>query len=208
MRQVPFYANRADDLSCRVASTKSILEYFSGQKYAWKEVDDIIGYRPNRPAWTVKLWAYLAAHGYDVRMVEAFDYERYAREGEAYLATFLKPDELAWQLKHTNILEIQPLLPAFLESVQPERRSPTLKDIDAMLQDGYLVTVQLNSNALNNKPGYVAHVVTVYDKDGADYIAHDPGLPPRPARHIEPGTMYEAMGGDNNTTEVTGVRKL
>jgi len=206
MKQMPFYSNRLDNLSCMLASIRSVLEYFTGKQYSWKELEDIIGYKHGRAAWTVQVWTYLATHGFDIRMIEGFDYQRYMDEGETYLQTFLKPEELEWQLQHTNLLEIRPLLPEFTKHVTHERRSPGLRDIDEMLEDGRLVTVQLNLNTLNGTPGYNAHMIVVYDKDNSAYVAHDPGLPPHEARHIDPVLLYKAMGGKNNTVEVTGIK--
>jgi hypothetical protein len=204
--KVPFYANRTDDSSCMLAAIRSALEYFTGEAYSWDRMEEITGYTPHKSAWTVKVWAYLATHGFDMRMVEGFDYRRYRAESITYLETFLKPEELKWQLEHTNLLEIKPLLPTFLKTVHQEVRSPQLTDIDDMLRDGYLVTVQLNSRALNDKEGYVAHMILVYDKDGDEYIAHDPGLPPQESRHIPSDLLFKAMGGEHNTVEITGIK--
>lgn len=206
MKQVPFYANRPDNLSCMLASYRSVLEYFTGRQHGWRELEIITGFQSGKAAWTVKTWTYLATRGFDIRMIEGFDYKRYMEEGEAYLQNFFSPEEFQWQIQKTNLLEIKPLLPEFLEHTTYEKRSPNLHDIDTMLHDGYLVTVQLNSNALNEVPGYNAHMIVVYDKAGEDFVAHDPGLPPREARHIKPDLLYKAMGGDNNTVEVTGIK--
>lgn len=206
MKQIPFYGNRPDDLSCMLASIRSELEYFTGRTYSWGEMEQLLGFSPNKVAWTVKVWTELAEQGFDIRMIEAFDYRRYMEEGEAYLRAYLKPEELAWQMKNSNLLEIRPLLPRFLRSVHYEMRQPTLADIDQMLTGGYLVTVTLNLNVLNGKPGYSAHMLLVHDKDGDDYICHDPGLPPRENRRVAAAKLWEAMGGEGNTAEVTGMK--
>lgn len=190
-----------------LASMRSALEYLADREYSWNELEKLTGYRPERAAWTVKMWTELARQGFKIRMIEGFDYDRYFKEGEAYLSTFLKPEEVKWQLKETNLLEIRPLIPEFLKTIHYEKRSPQLEDIDKMLEEGYLVTVQLNSKALNDQAGYVAHMILVHDKIDSDYIAHDPGPPATPRRKIEPAKLLEAMGGTYNTVEVTGVKK-
>jgi len=206
MQSPPFYANRMDDMSCMLACLRSALEHFTGKQYGWEELEKLTGFQSGKAAWTVKIWAYLATHGFDVRMIEGFDYNRYQTEGKEYLRTFLKPMELQWQLDHTNLLEVAPLLPTFLKSVYQEIRSPLLKDIDKMLDDNYLVTVQLNSRKLNGEKGYVAHMILVYDRQGDYYIAHDPGLPAHEARRIPARLLLDAMGGEHNTVEVTGLK--
>ena len=189
-----------------LAAIRSILEYFTSQEYNWQTMERLLGYEPGKAAWTVKAWTQLAKQGFDIKMIENFDYQRYEKEGESYLASFLRPEELRWQLEHSNLLEIRPLIPEFLRTVQYEKRSLNTQDIDIMLENGYLVSVQLNSKVLNREPGYDAHMIVVYDKDSDGFLAHDPGNPPKEGRHIPPELMYEAMGGAGNTTEVTGVR--
>ncbi len=82
----------------------------------------------------------------------------------------------------------------------------TLEDIDDMLSDDRLVFMTLNSKALNDKPGFEVHAVLVIDKDGDDYIVHDPGLPPKPYRRVPAAKLWKAMGAERSTSEVTGVK--
>ena len=193
-------------MSCMLACLRSALECLTSKQYSWNELEKITGFKRDKAAWTVQVWAYLATHGFNIHMIEAFDYHRYQAEGKEYLRTFLKPEELQWQLAHTNLLEISPLLPTFLQKVHQEMRSPQLEDIDELLDGGYLVAVQLNCNVLNKREGYVAHMILVYAKQDGGYIAHDPGLPAHQARHIPAQLLLDAMGGKHNTTEVTGLK--
>lgn len=207
MKGVPFYANSPDDMGCMVAALRSTLEYITSESYTWDEIADILGYTPGKAAWTVKAWTQLARQGFDIRMVEKFDYKRFQYEGEDYLRATLRPEEFAWQLKNSNVMDIRALIPEFYETVHHVQRSPALGDIDDMLQNGYIVLVQLNSRILNGKDGFVAHMITIYDTYGDAYIAHDPGLPPIPERKISRELLLRAMGGRDNTTEVTGIRR-
>lgn len=206
MKDVPFYANREDDMSCTLAVYRSILRYFTGKEYSWQEVEQLSGFQNGIAAWTVQIWTNLAKQGFDICMVENFDYASYLQKGMDYLQTIYKPEEIDWLLKHSNLANIKPFIPEFLKTIQHEQRTPQLSDIDAMLKDKYLVTVQVNSRALNDQPGYVAHMVLVTQHDDAGYTAHDPGLPPQANRHISRDQLWRAMGGDGNTTEVTGIK--
>lgn len=188
-----------------LACFKSAFEYLTEKSYSWKQLEELTGYKPDRAAWTVKIWTEMS-DTFDVRMIEGFDYKRYYKEGKAYLFTFLKPKEVEWQLRESNLAEIRPLVPDFLKKVSYEQRSPQLTDIDEMLKDDRLVFVQLNSNALDEKPGYVAHMVLVHGKNGDSYIAHDPGPPATANRNITPELLLKAMGGEDTTVEVTGIK--
>ena len=208
VKDIPFYSNRADKPdSCMLATIRGALEYLTRSQYSWEDMEALLGYRPGRAAWTVEVWTKLAMQEFDIHMIEAFDYQRYADEGESYLRTFLKPEELAWQREYSNLLDIKPFLPRFLKTVRREQRSPQLRDIDLLLAQGYLVLVQLNLNVLNHKPGYVAHMILIHDKTDGTYVAHDPGLPPYKNRRIMPAKLLAAMGGEHNTVEVTGIKK-
>ncbi|HSX31944.1 MAG TPA: RluA family pseudouridine synthase, partial [Candidatus Saccharimonadales bacterium] len=145
---------------------------------------------------------------FDIRMIEPINYGRLQLEGERYLKEYFKPQEYEWQIKHSNVLEIQPLISSFMEKVRVQTRRPTLEDIDELLADNRLVSVYLNARVLNDKPGYSAHNVLILQKDGDDYVMHDPGLPPMPNRKVARDTVWRAMGGKDNNTEVTGVKLI
>ena len=206
MKDVPFYANHEDNMRCCLAVYRMIFDYFLHRKLSWDELASFAGYAPGVAAWTVKPLTQFAKMQFDIRMIEPFDYRRYLTEGTAYLSELFTPEKAAWQLKHTNILSMQPYIPEFLETIQPECRRATLGDIDDMLDEGRLVFVTLNSQVLNNTDEYVDHAVLVIDRTADEYVVHDPGLPPQPFRHVARAKLWEAMGGDEHSAEVTGFR--
>jgi hypothetical protein len=69
-----------------------------------------------------------------------------------------------------------------------------LDDVQGLLKDGWLVGLAINSRALNNKPGYTGHLVVVFDFDAKsdNFWLHDPGLPPKPNRHVSRQKLSEA----------------
>jgi len=209
MKQLPFYPNREDKPdSCMLASIRPILEHFDKREYPWEEMEELLGYKPGKVAWTVQVWTTLASRGYDIRMIEPFDYKRYQAEGIEFLKEYYKsPKELEWHTKNSNLLDFRPLLPEFLKTVHHEMRRASLKDVDDLLAEGYFVVVTLNSMILNGKPGYVGHMILIHDKIDGNYIAHDPGLPAFKNRKISPKLLWEAMGGDAHTAEVTGIKR-
>lgn len=206
MKRVPFYPNHDDDMHCMVAVYRSVIQFFTRKRLTWEQADELVGYQSGRAAWSLRALTTLAAMGFDIRTVENFDYRAYAARGEAYLKEFYPPQELEWQFAHSNILEIKPLIPQFLKTVQWEQRRPSLKDIDNMLAEGRLVSVTLNSCVLNNVPGYACHAVLILDVEDDTYTIHDPGLPPRPERRVTRQKLWLAMGSENNTAEVTGFK--
>lgn len=193
-------------MHCMLAAYRSIFDFFEGKKLTWNELEDLTGFENTRAAWTIQALTTLAKGSYDITMVEPFDYAQYLTEGERYLASLMTPEKLEWMLKNSNILEIGQYIPDFLATVDYACRRATDKDISKMLADGRLVFVTLDARTLNNEEGYSDHAVLVIGEDETDFIVHDPGLPPIPYRHISKSKLYQAMGGDNATGEVTGFK--
>ena len=206
MKEVPFYPNTEDDLHCMQSVYASIIEYFQDEKLDWTELDQLTGFQPGRTAWSVEALTKLVARGFDIQMIEPFDYERFMHEGSEYLGKIYGDEEVEYALRNTNILEIKPLIPTFLEVVKPECRIATLDDIDTMLDEGRLVSTILNARVLNKRTGYAGHAVLIFAKEGDEYIIHDPGLPPRPNLRVDVDLLMEARGGENSPHEVTGIK--
>jgi 23S rRNA pseudouridine1911/1915/1917 synthase len=206
MKDVPFYPNNEDNSQCMVAVYRSIFDYILGQKFTERDMQTFVGYRKDRAAWTIKALTQMAGMGFDIRMIEPFDYREYAKRGRAYLEELFPKAEADWQIAHSNVLDIPPLIPDFLRTVPWEKRRASLQDIDAMLAEGYVVFVILNSRALNDNEGFLSHCVLIIGRVEGSYIVHDPGLPPMPYRHIARQKLWEAMGKSTHTAEVTGFR--
>ena len=206
MKEVPFFENTPNDMRCALAVYRMMYKYFKDQDLTWGELDKMSGFKGNIAAWTVKIWVQMAADGFDIQMVEAFDYRKFASDGDKYLRSYFDKEAYYWQIKKSNILEIQPLIPEFLKTVDQKQESPTLETLDGMLREGRLVFVTLNSRVLNSRPGYSSHSILIYAKEGDNYLVNDPGLPGQAERRIPYDSLYEAMGGDDNTNEMTGVK--
>lgn len=209
MRKVPFYANHEDGMHCMLAVYRTIFDHFLYKKMGWSELEAFTGFKPGQAAWSLKSITQFANMDFDIRMIEPFDYAQFARRGEEYLYEIWGNDKLEWQVKHTNILDIKPQIPDFLNKVAYENRSATLDDIDTMLTEGRLVSVMLNAGALNGLDEYYDHSILIIGSTQDSYIAHDPGggsVMPQPARHIKREKLWQSMGGDENTSEVTGFK--
>jgi 23S rRNA pseudouridine1911/1915/1917 synthase len=147
----------------------------------------------------------MARQGFDIRMIDPFDYRHYAEEGTEYLEKLYGPEQATWLMEHTNIQDMREHIPDFLRHIKPEQRSASLRDIDAMLAEDRLVFVTVNAATLNDRKGVAPHALLVIQRKGEAYIVHDPGLPPRPYRTLTRHQLWEAMGGEGNTAEVEGI---
>ncbi len=196
-------------MHCMLAAYRSIFAYFLHRELSWEELESLTGYTPDRAAWTVKALVAFQDLGFDVRMIEPFDYRRYMREGVSYLNELYSPEEMQWFLEKSNIKDIQPQIPKFLERVKYTCRRASLADIDQMLDEERLVFVTVNGRVLNDRDGFTSHALLVIGRQGDDFVAHDSGgklTKPQASRIISRHKLWEAMGGDENTSEVTGFK--
>lgn len=204
MKRIPFYPNDADNKHCMVACYRMLFDHFLGKRVSQTDMERYVGFENGRAAWTLKPNTTMAKAGFDIRMIEPFDYQRYAEMGDAYLDELYTPAAAAWAREYSNIADIFPDIPEFLQTVNVACRRASLDDIDAMLAEERLVFVTLNSRVLEGKEGYANHAVLILQRDQNTYILHDPGLPPNPYRHVSRELLWKAMGGDQTTSEVTG----
>jgi hypothetical protein len=64
----------------------------------------------------------------------------------------------------------------FLEKVDFRNRTATLEELKELLNDGWLVGIDLNSRALNEKEGYSMVIIFSFENG---IFTLDPGLPPK-----------------------------
>jgi 23S rRNA pseudouridine1911/1915/1917 synthase len=206
-KNVPFYANDAGDRHGMLAVYRSVISYFLGKEPSWEELEALVGTQPTQPIWTFKALTHMITdYHMSVKMVEPFNYKKFASEGTDYLYDLYDNEEQKLYLSNTNIREVKPLLTKFIAAVRPVCRRATLQDIDEMLSEGRLVYVAINGKTLNGEDGFSKHAILITDIDGSDYIAHDPGLPAQQNRRISRDDLWTAMGGDTNMSEVTGFK--
>lgn len=196
MRQVPFYANTADDTHCVQAAFRSILKYYLPDlDFSFEQLDQISRKQPGKGTWWPPLLLELTKLGLTVKDIAPFDYRSFFQAGDAYVRSFY-PDEVAsYHLEKTNLPLIKPLLPEFLKKVAVEARPATLIDIKTLLADGWLVAAAVNSRTLNDKHGFSGHVVVVFkfDDKSSSFQLHDPGLPEQRNRRVSHAKLESAL---------------
>lgn len=204
-KAVQFYANDDTTMRCMLAVYRMVIKHFAYKELTQEELIELTGYQPGQPTWSMKALVELADnYTLSVKTIEPFEYKRFAREGKDYLYDLYDNKEVEQYFAKTDMVYLKPYVTKFLAIVRPEPRQATLQDIDDMLDDGRLVSVTLNGHVLNHQQGYATHMILVIGREGDNYIAHDPGLPAHPDRHIPRALLWEAMGAEQNNAEVTG----
>lgn len=196
----PFYGNREDNMSCSLATYRSLIEHFTGQVTGWDDIAKLQGFKPGVTAWTVKALTQLSKNGWDIVMYEPFNYLKYLDDGIEYLYDQFGKEAADWQIQNSNVIEMKKYIPDFVGSVKHYVKNPTIEDVEGMIDDGRLVTLILNSRILNQQKGYVAHSILIFDNDDHHFKFHDPGLPPRKSRIEKKSLVKKAAGKPSDAT--------
>lgn len=203
--EVPFYSNTGDGMHCVQASFRSMLKYFMPDKdYTWAELDAMSKKEPGKGTWWFPLLLEIQKMGMEITDISNFNLQRYYEQGEAYLRAAHSEEVANWMLERSNLVSVKKYIPSFLRAVDFQNRRATLDDLKILLNEGWLVGVDLNSRTLNDKAGYSSHMVVVFDAHHNTLWLHDPGLPPQQNREVSEDLFIKAWeyGGTENTSLV------
>lgn len=198
MGKVPFYANTSDDTHCVQAAFRIMLKHFlPNREFTYEELDKLTQKAVNKGTWWPPGLINLVKMGLKAQVVEPFDYSKFLQEGKQYALDHFGRQIGQYYLDHSNLLEIKNSIPEFLRLADFKCRPATMKDIDELLADGWLVGLEINARRLYNQTGFVAHMVVIFDRQNDKYFMHDPGLPPRPNLEIGASQLKEIWLGDD-----------
>jgi hypothetical protein len=154
-----------------------ILGYFEPElRLSQQELDDFSGYVPSMGAWSTQSMLSFADRGYELVWIEDFDFRKFADDAMSYMNTiFVDPDALTYQLEHSNIPAEQKRANEYFGKNLPfKARTGSPNDMRRLLDEGYLIRLEVNGMPLVNKKGYSGHMVLVIGYDGTDFIIHNP----------------------------------
>lgn len=195
MDEVPFFANTPDDTHCVQASFRIMLKYFMPERdFSYDQLDKMSQKQPGKGTWWPPLLLEIQKLGFLVKDIESFDYRAFYKHGQTYVKEHFGPEVADYHLRNTNLMDIRPMIPEYSSQIELETRPATMADVRALLKAGWLVGLAVNGRTLNNNPGYVGHVVVIYEMDqtGQTFWLHDPGLPAQAGRKIDRKTLEKA----------------
>ncbi|HVS79251.1 MAG TPA: hypothetical protein VHD84_03125 [Candidatus Saccharimonadales bacterium] len=211
MKKVPFFANTHDDTHCVQAGFRIMLKYFLPERdFSYDQLDKMSQKQAGKGTWWPPILIELQKLGLDVVCIEGFGYKEFYRGGADYVRQLYRSEAADYYLNHSNLMAIRPLIPEFLRKVQVQTRPATFEDLDSLLAGGWLVGINLNAAALNDlgRSDYVGHMVVVFDKQNDGYWLHDPGLKPRPNRHVTRQKLSEAwLWAGAKTADLVAMKK-
>jgi hypothetical protein len=212
MKKVPFFANTPDDTHCVQASFSIMLKYFLPERdFSYGQLDEMSQKQPGKGTWWPPMLMELVDMGLNVKCIEGFDYRRFYKEGETYVKSIYRTETAAYYLKHSNLTEIRPMVPDFLQKVDVEARPASFDDLDGLLADGWLVGIDLNAAVLNDlkREDYLGHMVVIFKADKDNFWLHDPGLAPHPNRQVSRQKLADAwFWSGRKNAGLVAVKKL
>jgi len=189
MRQIPFYANKKDNLHCFGACVKSALKYFFPKKnYTWKEIDKITQKGLGLSCWPMAGLVYFAKHGIEVKVIDPFSYQKFAKKGLNFLKKILGEKEFNKDFNADKkiFLQAEKSVKELVKNpkIKVIKKIATFKDIKKAFKNYDVVMVGVNAKMLYNHKGTTNHIVIILEIQKNNIILHDSGLPPHRAVKI------------------------
>lgn len=171
------------------------LKYFQpDREYTYDQLDEISKKEQGKWTWPTAAMLWLMENGFELRLIEEFDYAEFAKRGGDYLIDKCGHEVAQVQMENSDIEREQKVAEQFVEYAPLEHRIPKLDDIKRFLNDHWVVTCNVNSSILYDQPGYSGHFVVILDVDDEEVTIHDPGLPPSPNLSVDRRMFEKAWG--------------
>ena len=180
----------------------------TGTEYSYEQLDEISHKEPGKWTWPTAAMVWLMDHGYDVKLIEEFDYKEFAEKGMDYLIDKCG-QEVAEAQADNSLIEVEQKTAAdFVKRAPVEYRVPSIDDLKHLIAKGWVVICNVNASLLHGQIGYTGHFVVVTVVDDKEVTLHDPGLPPYPDLAVERAEFEHAWGYPSTTDKnVLAIRK-
>ena len=179
--KIPFFPNTGDGTHCFQAVLKMALAALRPDKeYSYDFLDKISNKQEGKWTWPTSAFLWLIDEGFEVRLIEEFDYAKFAAEGTDYISKKYGAEIARAQEQNSDIEAERKFARSFLTVADISKRVPELEDISELIAKNKIVIVNINSSALSGISGYSAHFVIVTEVMKNKVKIHDPGMPPNP----------------------------
>lgn len=145
------------------------------KKFEMADFIKFTGYVPGRGTWSAESMLSLLLLGFETRWIEDFDNQAFIQDPKGYLATILDKDSFEWQVSHSDLeLEASRIQKYIDMGHQIGHRKGTRQDIKSLLDEGWLVRLEVNANTLADRDGYEGHSILVIGYDDKQVEIHNP----------------------------------
>lgn len=209
MKKIPFFANLADGTHCYQAALKMILTHWTGGEPSFDDLDRLSGKREGKWTWPTASLIWLMEQGFELKLIETFSFEDFAKEGKNYLVRKCGQEVADAQEQNSDLPREQELAVQFVKKGgRVDFRIPEWKDLENLFKDDYLMICNINANCLYNHPGYSGHFVVPVTMDEESVTLHDPGLPPAPFLKVSREQFEKAWAYPTpDDKNILGIRK-
>lgn len=194
MRRIPFFANLEDGTHCYQAALKMVLTFFTHKEWSFEKLDALSGKLAGKWTWPTTSLLWLLDHDFEVKLVEEFSFEEFAKRGKGYLVEKCGSEVANAQESNSDLPREQELAAKLSKRLTVDYRVPTWDDLKYLLNNDYLIICNINSYKISRQPGYAGHFVVPVEIFSESVFIHDPGLPPRPSLEVKRTLFEEAWG--------------
>lgn len=163
---IPFYGNTPDNTHCFQASLKMLLKYyFPDEDYSWEQLEKISAKVEGLWTWPMAGLLWIAEKGVEVNVVWKFDFDAFIANGGDYLIERYGKTVGEAQIIHSDLAQEQKITEEFVKHVSVDNRVANQKDIESLLDDGYLLICNIDLAVLNTVDDFLGHFVVIYGYD-------------------------------------------
>lgn len=181
-KNVDFVPNTDDNTHCLQASVKMTLRFFDSNFDRDLDFFDAYTGKSEKFAYTWPLRTALnaALDGFHVVYIDELNLEALSKDPYQTLLEAYGEEIASDQCKNSDMVSVVSDAKELLLSrnVEIQFRVPNTDDLRRLLDDGYLLILNVNSRAMRGAEGYMGHFITVYGYDENRFSIHNPGLPP------------------------------
>ena len=175
MEQEILYFKQPDDTHCFQACLKMILKYFFPEKdFSYEELDKISDKAKDKYTWFCAAAVKVKKMGLRVKAYSNFDYNEFIKNGAEYIRKKYDKEIAERTIEMSDIKsEIENAREMIKEHIY-ELKELSFKDIENWFKENYMVILLVDSNMINNEPGYEGHFVVLIGIDDNNVYVHDP----------------------------------
>ncbi|MFT7517940.1 MAG: hypothetical protein ACI9MC_000064 [Kiritimatiellia bacterium] len=200
----PFFANPDNSHCLQATMAMALTALVPGSDWPISRLNTLCHKRAGEGTWTHGAYLALDSIGLEAVAIDAFDYHAFGRDPQHTLLNHYPGPVAAEMITHYDLNSAANLARQLstLRTVRIESRSPTMADIYALLDDGWLIIANVNLATLDGRRGTTGHSVLLFDSSPTAITGHDPGQYGRgkPARTMRTGVFERAwsfMGEDH-----------
>jgi hypothetical protein len=152
-----------------------ILSYFiSYKEYSWSELYELTDKKPDKWTWPMRSMLNLEKLGFEIVNIESFNYSKFIENPKAYLYQEYGEEVALAQIQNSDIdIEVQNAKD-FMEKIESIYKIPDLEDLKSLLDQGFMLLLNVNNRILENRSGYVGHAIIIKEIGENEIVLNNP----------------------------------